>query len=193
MVMIILDPLPHIPQPRDLWPIILQLGISDQAQAAQQRRRRRRNIHVVAGAHEVEQAEPVAIDLIRRRAHDAMDRRLQVPLAPELQRVADVADDAAVDRRDVLPRAIEGLNLQARDVLAPQQRQRAEVRVCARPGVLDQRILLFGTWVIEHVAQMVFGFGLVGVPRGEVVGGQLEDQGEEGEDLGGDGEGALGG
>jgi hypothetical protein len=65
--------------------------------------------------------------------------------------------------------------------------------VCARPGVLDQRILLFGTWVIEHVAQMVFGFGLVGVPRGEVVGGQLEDQGEEGEDLGGDGEGALGG
>jgi len=116
---------------------------------------------------------------------------LQVPLAPELQGVADVADDAAVDGRDVLPFAAGRLDLQAGDVLAAEERQRPELGVCAGPGVLHEGVLGRRRRVVDHVPQVVFGFALVGVPRGEVVWGQLEDESNEGEDFGVEGERSL--
>jgi hypothetical protein len=118
---------------------------------------------------------------------------LHVALAPELQGVTDIADDPAVDRRNVLPLATRRLDLQACDVLAPKERQGAEVRVCAGPRVLHKSILWRRARMVEHVSQVVFGLLFIGMAGGEVVRGQLEDEGEECEDFGGEGEGSLDG
>jgi hypothetical protein len=45
--------------------------------------------------------------------------------------------------------------------------------------------------VIDHIPEVVFGFGRAGVAGGEVIRWKLEDEGEEGEDFGGNFKGSL--
>ena len=189
VVVVVLHPLPDILQPRHRLPFLLR--ILHQPQSLQQRRRRRLDVDVVARPDEVEDALPVDVRLVLRRADDAVRRRLEVARRPEVQRVADIAHDAAVHGRHVPPLALLRLDLQARDVLAPQQRERAKVRVGARPRVLDPRVVGGGPRVVGHVADVVLAGQGVGVARGEVVLGELEDDGEEGEDFAGEVEGFL--
>ena len=120
-----------------------------------------------------------------------MDRRSEIARAPEGEGVADVADDAAaaaaVDGADVLPRPLGCPDLQARHLLRPQQRQRAEVRVRARPGVVHDTVVFDGPGVVQHIAQMVLALVVVAVAVDEeVLVRELEREGEEDEDLGDD-------
>lgn len=97
-----------------------------------------------------------------------MRRALQVPRRPEREGIADVADDAcprglfvAGHGRDVLPLSRRCLDLETRDVLVPEQREAAKVRVRSGPGVLDLGVVGGRARVVRHVPKVVFGGGIV--------------------------------
>lgn len=121
--------------------------------------------------------------LVLRRANDSVCSRLQVTRRPEVQCIAHVADDTVVNRRHVTPFSRGGLDLQTGDILAPEQSQRSEVGMGARPSVLYAQIVGQRARMVGHISQMVLaGVGVL-VSAGEVIFRQLEDNGEQGEDL----------
>lgn len=180
-VVIILDPSPYVLEPLDRRRILL--SIIHEAQSLEKRRRRRFNVDVIARPDKVKQAQPVPTQLIRRRTHDPMRRRFEIRRGPEIERVAHIAHDASVHGRHIAPRALRRLDLQARDVLRPEERQGPEIRVRAGPRVVDLRVVGGGPWVVQHVPQVVVAGVVVAVALGEEVLGQFEDGGEEDEDL----------
>lgn len=195
MVVIILHARPYILETLDGLRMFLLLHTPDQPFPHQQRARRRLDIDLVTGPYEIKQPQSVLAVLVRRRPDDTVHGRFEVSGGPETQRVANIADDPSIHRFDISPIPTllgRRLDLQSRDVLRPQERQGAEVRVASGPGLGDLVVLGVRARVVGHVPEVVFGFGGVEVAGGEVVGRQLEDEGEEDEDFVGDGEGAAG-
>lgn len=190
IIMVILHPRPHILQPLDRRRLLLLLP--HKPQPLEQRRRRRLDIHIIARPHKVKQPQPVPTQLIRRRTNHPMRRRFEVRRRPKIKRVTHVANDATVHRWDVAPLAPVGvgvgggggcLDLQTGYVLRPEERQGTEIGVGACPLVVDLGVLVGGSWVVEHVAEMVVAGVFVAMPFGEEVLGELEDDGEEDKDL----------
>lgn len=112
-----------------------------------------------------------------------MCRGLKIGRGPKVHGVAHITHNTSIDRRHVAPFPACGLDLEPGHVLAPEQRQRAEVRMGACPMVVDLLVVLFVSGVVHHVAQVVVAWVVVAVSRGEEVLGELEDEGEELEDL----------
>jgi len=129
--------------------------------------------------------------LVLRRTDNAVDSRLEVPSRPKVQRVANITDDATIDRRDVLPVAAGGLQLQAGNGLVPEQRQGPKVRVCTRPAVVDLSVVLLTARTIHHVSEVVIASLIVPVSGREVVLWKFKNYRAEFKDLAGNSESAL--
>lgn len=121
--------------------------------------------------------------LISRRRHNAVHAGLQIPVRPELQHIGNIDRDAAGVRFHPLPTPIRRQNLQRRDRLPEQQRQRAEVRVPLRVHVLELRILLCRARVVQHVPQMAVRDIIVLVPVRQRVLRQFEHKRDQRQQL----------
>ena len=170
-----LDPIPRFD------PLLRTLVFCLQTQPLEQRTINNLQVQIVRRPQKVQQPQPIKMRLIRRRRHHAMHARLQVPVRPELQHVRDVHRDAPRVRLHPLPTAVRRQDLQRRDRLPEQQRQRPEVRVTLRVHVLEFGVFLRRARVVDHVAEMAVRDVVVFVSVGERVFRQFQHERDEGE------------
>lgn len=122
--------------------------------------------------------------LVGRRRVDAVDARLDVAARERREGVARVDRDGAVLRLDPFPAALGVENLQGRDGLPEQQRQRAQVRVPGNVELGQALVLLGAARRVVHVAQVVLALDVVlVVPDQLVLVGELEQDGEQAQEL----------
>ena len=103
--------------------------------------------HIIVRHREVEDAETGVAPLVRRRLHDAVDRRLVVSAREELERVAGVEDERVGNVAHPAPAAVGREDLESGDRLRPEDGDSAEVGVAFQPDVLGEGLFLGCAWV----------------------------------------------
>lgn len=112
------NPGPHPVPSRDI-PILDPI---QQSQPLQQRTLHSLQVQLRPRPHEIQQSQPVNMRLVRRRRNDPVDRTLEIPIRPELERIGNIHRNAAGQGLDILPLPLGRFDLQRCDRLAEEKR-----------------------------------------------------------------------
>ena len=166
------------------------------AQTLQQRALERLELEIVRGSEEVQQAEAVDVRLVGRRRDDAVDARFEVAGCPELEDVGDVDGDGfgvwfdllrclfliSFNVRDCIwsaahpfPTPIRHPNLQRRNRLPKQQRQRPKVRMSLGVDILIFPVLLRRAVAVDHISKMAVRDIVILMAVGQIILRQLQN------------------
>lgn len=131
--------------------------------------------------------------LIRGRIGDFVRGRLEMPSGHNLERLADIDNDCARLVPHGLPSALPGPDVQRRDGDGEEERGGAVVRVAVHADAVAPGLVLGWEGVEEGVPEVAVTDGAgVGLDvRPEVVVGELQDAGEQGEEAAVDGVGEV--
>lgn len=107
----------------------------------------------------------------------------KLTVGQEGQGVCGIAGDAAFHRLDPFPLSLRGTDLQTGNVLGEQHGQAAKVGVAALGIGLGTIPFILAPDIVDHVPEMVVRVLVIVMRVGQVVLRQLEDDGDEHEEL----------
>lgn len=173
-----LDPRPRPLRSRDIDFIVLALLVVPQA--PEEGTVKALQSQSIARPHKVQQTQTVLRLLVLGRDRYAMHATLQIPVGEDGQHIGDVDRHSAFRNPNPFPGGILVLlHLEGGDRLLEKERNRAVVSVATRIEVLELLVHLSWTGAVHHVAETAVAIRLVPMTVGDLVFGELEDDGEK--------------
>ncbi|KAI3488244.1 hypothetical protein L1887_47783 [Cichorium endivia] len=110
---------------------------------------------IVVEEGKVEDAETGVVGLVGRRGHDTVDGLLEVSARDKVHRIAQVDDERIVAVLDQPPLVIGHEHLERSDRLAPQDRDRVEVRMALQSHPTELVVVLLVGGVVHGVSEQI--------------------------------------